>query len=131
MNKFRLLIVTGLLTTALTLHAAPQQNQNRQGADVEKRVAQMQQRLNLSSDQAGRIRSILQTENDKIRDLRSHNQNGSTDRSAATKEMQQIRQDSAKQIESVLTPEQLDKYHQQRNNQTTKGRGRNKTPQNE
>jgi len=130
MNKFRLLMVTGLLTTALTLYAAPQQNQNRQGSDVEKRVAQMQQRLNLSSDQAGRIRSILQTENDKIRDLRS-NQNRSTDRSAATKEMQQIRQDSTKQIESVLTPEQLDKFHQQRNNQTTKGRGRNKTPQNE
>src|SRR5215475_8015235 len=130
MNKFRLLMVTGLLTTALTLHAAPQQNQNRQGGDVEKRVAQMQQRLNLSSDQAGRIRSILQTENDKIRDLRS-NQNRSTDRSAATKEMQQIRQDSTKQIESVLTPEQLDKFHQQRTNQTTKGRGRNKTPQND
>src|SRR5436189_6457955 len=108
MKRFVLFSLFIVVTAALVVHAAPQQNQNRQGrgVDVEKRMTQMQRRLNLTADQVDRIRPILQRENDRMRDLRSknQNQNGSTDRSTVTNEMRQIRQDSMKQIESVLTP---------------------------
>ena len=96
------------------------------GIDVEKRMTQMQRRLNLTADQVDRIRPILQRENDRMRDLRSKNpnQNGSTDRSTVTNEMRQIRQDSMKQIESVLTPEQAAKLHKEKQRTGRNGRSR-------
>src|SRR5215510_16599645 len=99
MKRFTFFTVIGLITTALVLQAAPQRNQNRQGRemDVDQRIAQMQKRLDLTPDQSNKIRSILQTQNDKIRDLRSRDHNGSSGRTAAAKEMRQIRQDSMKE----------------------------------
>jgi len=115
MKRFILFIILGVLASALALQATPQgtQNQKGRGEDVEKRVAQMQQHLNLTADQTTKIRSILQAENDKVRELRSNNKNQSTDRAATAKQMQEIRQDYRKQIESVLTKEQVEKLHQQ------------------
>ena len=128
MKRFVLFSLFIVVTAALVVHAAPQQNQNRQGRgiDVEKRMTQMQRRLNLTADQVDRIRPILQRENDRMRDLRSKNpnQNGSTDRSTVTNEMRQIRQDSMKQIESVLTPEQAAKLHKEKQRTGRNGRSR-------
>ena len=126
MKRLILFTVLGLLAAVLALQAAPGQNQSQRerGVDVDKRVTQLQQRLNLDSDQTGKIRSILQTENDRIRELRSKNQNTAKDRSATAKEMQQIRQDSRKQIESVLTKEQVEKLRQQRGDRAGKARKR-------
>lgn len=123
MKKFVLYTVLGLLTTALALQAAPQQNRRQQGREinVDQRVSQMQQNLNLTPEQTDKVRSILQSENDKIRNL-TNNQNQSSDRSANAKEIRQIRQDTMKQVESVLTKEQIDKLHQQRANRNQQGK---------
>ncbi len=73
----------------------------------------MQKQLNLTSDQVDKIRPILQDQNRRIEDLRTKNQNeGSTGRSSFMNGMRQIRQDSMKRIEIVLTPDQVTKFHQ-------------------
>ena len=113
MKKVSLFLTVALLVSAaLTLQAAQQQWHGRH-MDVEHRLSMMQQRLRLTSDQVDKIRPILQDQNRKIEDLREKNQNaGSTDRSSFMSGMRQIRQDSMKRVEAVLTPEQVTKLHQ-------------------
>ena len=115
MKRVTLFALTGLVAAALTLQAAPQQGSKQgHGRTVEQRVAQLQQTLNLTPEQTGKVRSILQTENDKIRALRQNNPQNSTGHAEASKEIQQIRQDSMKQIEATLTKDQVTKLHQQK-----------------
>ena len=113
MKKVSLFVMVALLiSAALTLQAAQRQGPGRH-MDVEHRLSAMQKRLNLTSDQVDKIRPILQEEHQKIESLREQNQNaGSTDRSSFMSGMHQIRQDSMKRIEAVLTPDQATKMHQ-------------------
>jgi hypothetical protein len=115
MKRVILFALTGLIAAALTLQASPQQGSNSKGhgRTVEQRVAQLQQTLNLTPEQTGKVRTILQTENDKIRSLRQNNPQNSTGHSEASKEIRQVRQDSMKQIEGLLTKDQVTKLHQQ------------------
>jgi Spy/CpxP family protein refolding chaperone len=124
MKRLSLFVAIGLLAAGLTLQAAQGKAGRGRRMDVDQRLTQMQKQLNLTSDQVNRIRPILQEENQKMENLRTKNQNnGSRDRTAVRKEMQQIRQDSMKQIDSVLTPDQVTKLHQKRGN--SEGRRRN------
>ena len=113
MKRSSLFVIVALLfSAALALQAAQGQGRGRH-MDVERRLGQMQKQLNLTSDQVDKIRPILQDQNRKIEELRANHQNdGSTDRSSFMNEIRQIRQDSMKRIEAVLTPDQVTKLHQ-------------------
>ena len=114
MKKSSLFVIVALLVSALALQAG-QRGGPRPGRhmDVEHRLGRMQKQLNLTSDQVDKIRPILQDQNRRIEDLREKNQSeGSTGRSSFMNEMRQIRQDSMKRIEAVLTPDQVTKFHQ-------------------
>jgi Spy/CpxP family protein refolding chaperone len=112
MKKSSLLVVVALLVSALALEAGQRGGRGRP-MDVEHRLGQMQKQLNLTSDQVDKIRPILQDQNRRIEDLRAKNQNdGSTGRSSFMNGMRQIRQDSMKRIETVLTPDQVTRFHQ-------------------
>jgi Spy/CpxP family protein refolding chaperone len=112
MKRSSLVIVVALLVSAITLQAGQGGGRGRH-MDVEHRLGQMQKQLNLTSDQVNKIRPILQDQNRRIEDLRAKNQNeGSTGRSSFMNGMRQIRQDSMKRIETVLTPDQVTKFHQ-------------------
>ena len=117
MKKAGLFVMVALLiSAALTLQAAQNEGRGRH-MDVEHRLAEMQKQLNLTSDQVNKIRPILQEQNRKIDDLRVKNQNdGSADRSSFMNGMRQIRQDSMKRVEAVLSSDQVAKLHQQRRN---------------
>ena len=112
MKKSSLFVVVALFVSALALHAGQRGARGRH-MDVEHRLGQMQKQLNLTSDQVDKIRPILQDQNRRIEDLREKNQNEeSTGRSSFMKGMRQIRQDSMKRTEAVLTPDQVTKFHQ-------------------
>ena len=113
MKKVSLFVTFALLiSAALTLQAAQHQGPGRH-MDVEHRLGAMQKQLNLTPDQVDKIRPMLQEEHQKIEALREQNQNsGSTDRSSFMSGMHQIRKDSMKRIEAVLTPDQTTKLHQ-------------------
>jgi Spy/CpxP family protein refolding chaperone len=112
MKRSSWFVIAALLVSALTLQAGQREGRGRQ-MDVEHRLDQMQKQLHLTSDQVTKIRPILQDQNRKIEDARVKNQNdGSTSRPSFMNEIRQIRQNSMKRIDSVLTPEQVTKFHQ-------------------
>ena len=112
MKKSSLFVIVALLVSALAVQAG-QREGRRKHMDVEHRLSQMQKQLNLASDQVNKIRPILQDQDRQIDELRAKSQNeGSTGRSSFMNGMRQIRQDSMKRIEAVLTPDQVTKFRQ-------------------
>ena len=65
--------------------------------------------LNLTDDQKAKVKPILDAERQKMSDLRADTSLSREDRMA---KMRTIREDTAKQMKDVLTPEQFDKYQQ-------------------
>src|SRR5215472_13080351 len=122
MKKSSLFVIVALLVSALALQAGQRGGRGRH-MDVEHRLGRMQKQLNLTSDQVGKIRPILQDQNRRIEDLREKNQSeGSAGRSSFMNGMRQIRQDSMKRIEAVLTPDQITKFHQLQRSRNFQGR---------
>ena len=112
MKKIIPLLVLGLIGIGLTLQARQQGNRGRR-MDVEHRLSQMQKQLTLTSDQVEKLRPILQDQDRKMEEVRQKRQSeGSADRSSFMNDVRQIRQDSMKRIEGVLTPDQVTKFHQ-------------------
>lgn len=63
--------------------------------------------LKLTDEQKPKVKSILEAERQKMRDLRSDTNVSRADRRT---KMRTIREDTMKKMKDVLTPEQFDKY---------------------
>ena len=74
---------------------------------AEQRLKHMSDRLSLTSDQQAKIKPILEDEQKKMEDARN---NASGDRHAMSEKFQQIQEDTAKQIGSILDDTQKKKF---------------------
>jgi hypothetical protein len=80
---------------------------------LQRRVTVMTERLQLSQQQATRIREILTQEHTQIQALREKAESGA-DRDALRPQMQSIRQRTEQQIDGVLTEQQRTTYRELR-----------------
>jgi Spy/CpxP family protein refolding chaperone len=94
--------------------AAPPQDQGKTQAGPERHGDRgpdlNDPKLNLSDDQKTQITKILDTTRSQMQDLRN---NSSLSREDKMEKMRQIRQDSNKQIEALLTPDQRKAWKEQ------------------
>ena len=72
----------------------------------------MVEQLNLTADQKPKVQAIMDTQMQKMRDLRQDTSLTAEDRKA---KMKTIREDIATQMKAVLTPEQFQKWQDMRN----------------
>jgi Spy/CpxP family protein refolding chaperone len=70
---------------------------------------QIAQQLNLTDDQKAKVKPILDTRDQKMKDLRADTTLSQEDRRT---KMQTIRQETTDAMKGVLTPEQFDKYQE-------------------
>ena len=82
---------------------------------VERELQRMRETLNLTDNQVAKIRPILETRNQQLKDLRA---NYSLPQGQARAKAAEIRKSARRQIEHILTPEQRQKQKELR-------RGRN------
>ena len=68
---------------------------------------QLAQQLELTDDQKPKVKSILDAQNQKMRDLRNDTSLAPEDRRP---KMQSIREETATQLKAVLTPDQFEKF---------------------
>src|SRR5919205_1473854 len=80
---------------------------------VERRVNMLTERLNLSTQQQTQVRQILTKESEQMRALFEKAQGGA-DRESLRPQMQSLREGTERQIEGVLTPQQLTTYRELR-----------------
>lgn len=112
-------LICALLAVAVTccgtaLYAQMQDGMGQQGAgqhrmamSPEQRLQHMTKALNLTDDQQQKIKPILEGESQQMQAVR---QDSSLSEKDQMSKMGQIRQDSMTQINSILTPEQQQKY---------------------
>jgi protein CpxP len=94
---------------------------------VEERLQRMSQRLNLTEDQKGKIRPILENEDKQIKAVRDDTSLSQPDRRAKLRE---IRQATRQQTNQILTPEQKAKWNEpQRRGRGRRWRGTEPPPQ--
>ena len=120
MSKFcsSTLIVLVVLATALLLSAqtypapqTPPQGHEAMGATIspEVHLQMLSEKLNLSEDQKAKLKPILQDQAQQLRALRDDPSLSPEQKSAKKKIVRELTHD---QINSVLTPEQQDKFKQ-------------------
>ena len=120
----RMVAVLTLLAGAVAIQAQmPQQGGGQWGPGgqpptVDQRLQRMSQMLDLTGDQQEKIRPILENESTQMQQLRSDTSLSQEDRMA---KMKQIRENSASQINPILTPDQQKKYAEMMSHM---GRGR-------
>ena len=73
---------------------------------VERQLQRMRETLNVTDDQVAKIRPILETRDQQLKDLRA---NYSLPQGEARAKAAEIRKSARKQIEHILTPEQRQK----------------------
>lgn len=73
----------------------------------ERRLAMLQQHLNLTPDQTTQVKALLETERGKMEALRSGGASAGGDRRT---QMMAIHQDTTTKMHAILTPEQATKY---------------------
>ena len=127
-GRVRLLAFGAALATGLLLAPAAGAQSEQQGRPdrggmrgermdpaqrVERRVSMMTERLSLSTEQATQVRQILTKESEQMRAL-FENAQGGADRESLRPQMQSLRDSTDKQIEGVLTPDQLTTYRELR-----------------
>lgn len=85
--------------------------EGRRGASIEQRLSHLKEALALTDEQVEQVRPILEEEKEKRQNLRS-NVSLNNDRSAMREKMMEIREETKKQLGSILTPEQLEQFDQ-------------------
>ena len=70
-------------------------------------VDQLAQQLNLTDDQKAKVKTILETQGQKMRELRGDTSLSSEDRRS---KVQSIREETTTQMKGVLTADQFDKW---------------------
>ena len=81
----------------------PEQHARMPHGRVEHELERLKETLNLTDDQIGQIRPILETRNQQLKDLRA---NASLPQGEARAKAAEIRRSARRQIEHILTPEQ-------------------------
>jgi periplasmic protein CpxP/Spy len=87
-----------------TAQSSAQQQEN-----VDSKLQQISQQLNLSEEQKTKLKPILQDEGDQLKALKSNTSVSSQDKLQKAKE---IRAAHKEQIDAILTPEQKQKWQQ-------------------
>jgi Spy/CpxP family protein refolding chaperone len=87
--------------------------EGRRGPDPEKMLSHLTEELALSDEQANQIRPILEAQAEKQRKLFSESSSGG-DRRAMREQMKGIHEETDRQIESILTPEQIEQFQELR-----------------
>jgi periplasmic protein CpxP/Spy len=77
---------------------------------IEGHVAKLTERLALSEQQQGQVRSILTQQHDQMQALRSQAGQAGQDRGAAREQMRSIHETTQQQISAVLTEQQRTTY---------------------
>jgi Spy/CpxP family protein refolding chaperone len=116
-NRFITLLAVTLMALSLSVFAQNEQGnmsstpEAHQGhgkmPSADDRLEHLSQTLNLSDDQKAKIKPMLEDESSKMQALWQDN---STPREQKRPKMQQIRQDTAEQIKTVLNPDQQKKF---------------------
>jgi Spy/CpxP family protein refolding chaperone len=120
-----LLITLAICLISTILVANAFSFEGRRGPDPEKMVSHLTQELALSEDQANQIRLILEAQAEKRQKLFSESSSGG-DRRAMREQMRAIHKETDRQIESILTPEQIEQFQDLRK----KMRGKKRPMQN-
>jgi protein CpxP len=127
MKKTLVVLATCLLTAigaanAQSTDAAPMGRGNRMGQGrgsmtpeqrAEMQTKRLTTQLGLSADQTAKVQAIALTENQELEALRSKYASADS-RQGAGQEMKALRDKYETQLKAVLTPEQLTKYNQLR-----------------
>ncbi|WP_155318857.1 Spy/CpxP family protein refolding chaperone [Desulfosarcina alkanivorans] len=85
----------------------------RRGPDPERMLSRLQDELALSDEQVQQMRPILEEQMATRRSLFQEVE-GRGDRSAMREKMIRLRQEADRQLESILTPEQLEAFREMR-----------------
>jgi gas vesicle protein len=80
--------------------------------EVQQRIAQAKQRLQLTPEQETKLRALLQEEAQKLRAIRDKYANDTTlqGRGARSRELQAVQEDLRGKLQTVLSPAQLDEW---------------------
>lgn len=113
------IVLGSLMAFGPQANAADNQGQTQAGGrrqTAQERMKKLAADLNLTQEQQDKLKPVLQEQSKKLRELRQDTSLSATDRRAKAKT---IRDDAAKQIKAILTPEQWEKYQklQQQNRQ--------------
>ena len=111
--------LTGVWSGMAAEGEKPQAPSGPRAEQVKERVERIAKELNLSEEQKGKIRSVLQGQADKVRELRA-DQNLTPEQ--RREKMMAIRQENQKEMKGILNEEQFKKWTEMRN-QAREGRG--------
>lgn len=104
------LALVGALVLIGAVHAQPEGGAR--SAEVQQRVAQAKQRLQLTPEQESKLHALLQEEAGKLRTIRDRYA-GDTSlqaRGARSREMRAVQEDFHARLSGVLSPAQLDEW---------------------
>jgi hypothetical protein len=101
-----------LLVGILGADIAHAQGAAARSPEVQQRIAQAKQRLQLTPQQETQLRAILQEEAQKLRAIRDKYANDSTlqGRGARSRELQTVQEDLHAKLQGVLSPAQFDEW---------------------
>ncbi len=95
-----------LVTAAEKAETTTPQTEQRAAA-IRSRLREVAEKLGLSDEQKAKIKPILQSEVEKIRELR---QNDALSREEKLKKFQSLREEITPKLKSILTAEQFEKW---------------------
>src|SRR5215471_6754320 len=101
-------IALGSLVAFSNLATAQQEGGKKKGMPtVEQRMEQLDSALTLTAEQKPKVEGVVKESMKKMQDLRADTSLSQEDR---RDKMRTIREDEAKQMKGILTPEQYEKY---------------------
>ena len=112
LRSLAILAVAGLLGATASAQDTKQDTKApRRGAQVEERLKQLSEELNLTPEQKAKIKPVLEKEREKVQALRSDT---SLTREQRQEKMRAMRADLDKQIKPILTADQYQKWEKSR-----------------
>lgn len=126
MTASPLRVLTLLATLAVSLSACAQSQPTHDSGDrAEQRLDELRQALDLTDAQTAELRAVFQAQATDRPARGERRSGGPADRDARRAQMQQRRAETERQIESILTPAQMERYRAWRASQPQRGdRGR-------
>jgi len=111
MKKLSLIVAValGALVACSIATAQDAAKKGRRGFGAGQGLEQMKKDLNLTDDQATKVKAVMEERQKKMQELR-----GETDREARREKMRSIMEESNKQMKKILTDEQYKKYEEMR-----------------
>lgn len=117
--------IVGLLLITLTYFSPAMAYRGDCANDPEQIISTLKDRLDLTKEQAARIRPIIENKIKKQQEIfEKFKTQGREERRSLRNEMQAISNDTATQLEKVLTTEQMEAYQNFQTEQRQKMRGR-------